>query len=57
MSFAIYGIGFMIMIIGLIYLAHIMHIPPAYIGAGAVILVGMGILMGVQNTRQKDKAE
>jgi len=32
-----------------------MHIPQAYIAAGAVILVGMGILMGVQNTRQRDK--
>ncbi len=57
MSFAIYVIGFVIMIIGLVYLAHIMHIPQAYVGAGAVILIGMGILLGVQNTRQKDKAD
>ncbi|SFS11327.1 hypothetical protein SAMN05421771_1947 [Granulicella pectinivorans] len=56
MSFGIYALGFAIMIIGLVYLAHIMHIPQAYIGAGAIILVGMGILMGVQNTRQRDKS-
>jgi hypothetical protein len=56
MSFGIYAIGFAIMIIGLCYLAHLMHVPQAYIAAGAVILAGMGILMGVQNTRQRDKS-
>jgi hypothetical protein len=55
MSFGIYAFGFAIMVIGLCYLAHLMHIPQAYIGAGAIILIGMGILMGVQNTRQRDK--
>ncbi len=55
MSFGIYAFGFLFIIIGLGYLAHLMHIPQAYIAAGAIILVGMGITMGVQNTRQRDK--
>jgi hypothetical protein len=54
MSFGIYAIGYLILIVGLAYLAHLMHIPQAYIVAGGIILLGIGIVTGVQNTRQKD---
>ncbi len=56
MSFGIYAAGYAVMIVGLLYLAHLMHIPQSYMIAGGIILVGMGILMGVQNTRQRDKS-
>ncbi|MEO8735480.1 MAG: hypothetical protein ABI380_02975 [Edaphobacter sp.] len=54
MSFGIYAIGYLILIVGVAYLAHLMHIPQHYIIAGAIILVGIGVLTGVQTTRQKD---
>ena len=54
MSFAIYAIGYLILIGGLVYLAHLMHIPQTYIVAGAIILLGIGLVTGVQSTRQKD---
>jgi hypothetical protein len=54
MSFGIYAIGYLILIVGLIYLAHLMHIPQHYIVAGAIILAGIGVVTGVQSTRQKD---
>lgn len=54
MSFGLYSIGFAIVIGGLIYAAFLMHIPAHWIGVGAVILVGIGILSGVKATRQKD---
>jgi hypothetical protein len=54
MSFGIYAIGYLILIVGVAYLAHLMHIPQHYIVAGAIILVGMGIVTGVRSTRQKD---
>ena len=54
MSFGLYAIGFVIMICGLIYGAHLMHIPAHWIAVGAVVLVGVGILSGVKATRQKD---
>ena len=54
MSFVIYAVGYLILIVGLGYLAHLMHIPQAYIVAGVIILAGIGIVTGVQNTRQKD---
>jgi hypothetical protein len=54
MSFGIYAVGYLILIVGVAYLAHLMHIPERYIIAGAIILFGIGVVTGVQTTRQKD---
>jgi amino acid transporter len=54
MSFAIYAIGYFILILGVAYLAHLMRVPQAYIVAVAIILFGIGIVTGVQRTRSKD---
>jgi hypothetical protein len=54
MSFGIYAVGYLILIVGVAYLAHLMHIPQHYIVAGVIILVGLGIVTGVQTTRHKD---
>jgi hypothetical protein len=56
MSFGIYAIGFTILIIGLIYGAHLVHMPTHWIVVGAIVLLGIGILSGVKATRQKDPA-
>ena len=57
MSFGIYALGFAILIGGLIYAAHLMHVPSHWIFAGAVVLAGLGILSAVKATRQKDPAK
>ena len=54
MSFGIYAIGYLILIVGVAYLAHLMHVPQTYIVAVAIILFGIGIVTGVQSTRHKD---
>jgi uncharacterized membrane protein len=54
MSFGLYAIGFAIMLGGLIYGAHLMHMPTHWIAVFAIILLGVGILSGVKATRQKD---
>jgi len=54
MSFALYSIGYLILIIGVAYLAHLLHVPERYIIAIAVILLGIGVVTGVQSTRHKD---
>jgi hypothetical protein len=54
MSFGIYAVGYFILIVGVAYFAHLMHIPSTYIVAVAVILFGLGIVTGVQSTRHKD---
>jgi len=54
MSFGIYIVGYIILIIGLAIGAHLMHVPAQWIGVGVVILVGLGVITGVSNTRQRD---
>ena len=54
MSFGLYSIGFVLVIAGLIYGAHLMHIPAHWIVVGAIVLLGLGVLTGVRATRQKD---
>jgi len=57
MSFGIYIIGFLILIGGLIYGAVLIHMPSHWIVMGTIVLVGLGILTGVKNTRQKDSPD
>ncbi|MFZ0954743.1 MAG: hypothetical protein WAN60_00250 [Candidatus Sulfotelmatobacter sp.] len=57
MSFGIYAIGFVIMLVGVIYGAYLMHMPTHWIAVGAIILLGVGILSGVKATRQRDSSE
>ena len=57
MSFGIYAAGFAILIAGLAYAAHLVHLPAQWIVVGAIIMIGVGILSGVKATRQKDSAK
>ena len=57
MSFRLYCIGFALVIGGLIYAAHLMHIPVRWIVVGSIVLLGIGILSAVKATRHKDPVE
>jgi hypothetical protein len=48
MSFGIYVVGYIILVIGLAMGAHLAHMPPRWIG------VGLGIISAVTHTRQRD---
>jgi uncharacterized membrane protein YiaA len=54
MSFGIYIVGYLILIIGLAIGANMLHLPPKWIGVGVLCMVGVAILHGVTATRQKD---
>jgi hypothetical protein len=54
MSFGLYAIGFVIVIVGLIYGAYLVHMPAHWIAVGAIVLLGVGILTEVKATSQKD---
>lgn len=56
MSFAIYLIGYLLFVTGLAIGAHLMHMPPRWIGVGVIVLAGLGILSGVAKTRQRDSS-
>jgi protein-S-isoprenylcysteine O-methyltransferase Ste14 len=55
MSFSIFIIGYIILIIGLAFGAHLLYVPPKWIGVGVICLVGLGIAHGVTATRQRDQ--
>jgi hypothetical protein len=57
MSFTLYLVGFVILILGLVMGAYFLNVPPRWIGVGVVVLVGLGVLSGVANTRRRDPAE
>ena len=54
MSFAIYMVGFMIFLGGLIWAAVAANVPHTYIAIGAIIILGIGIFSAVGRTRSKD---
>lgn len=54
MSFGLYSAGFAIVIVGLIYAAHLLHVPAHWTIAGAIVLLGIGLLKAVKTTREKD---
>ena len=54
MSFALYLVGFLVVIAGLAFGANMMHVAPRWIAVGAIVLAGLGIVTGVARTRQRD---
>lgn len=54
MSFGLYIVGFIILIIGLAIGAVLLHVPSQWIGVGVIVLIGLGILTGVTTTRHRD---
>ncbi len=56
MTFGIYLIGYLIFIVGLALGAHLLHVPPKWIGVGVVILTGIGVISGVKTARTRDAA-
>lgn len=54
MSYALYLIGFLVLIAGLAWGASLMGVPQQWIVVGVVVMVGLGILTGVTRTRGRD---
>ena len=53
-SFALYVVGFLVLIAGLAYGAFLLGVPQHWIGVGVVVLLGIGIISGVSRTRRPD---
>jgi len=56
MSFALWIVGYIVLIVGLAWGAHLLHVPQKWIIVGVVVLAGIAIIHGVKSTRQKDPA-
>ena len=53
-NFAIFIIGFVILIGGLAYGATMAGMSPQWIAVGVAVLAGVGVVMGVMKTRTKE---
>ena len=53
-SFATYLLGYLIFLVGLAVAAYLLHVPTQWIGVGALILIGLGILTATQRTKPRD---
>lgn len=56
MSLTIYLVGYIILVVGLGIGAHLLHVPPQWIGVGILVMVGLGVISGVGSTRNKDSS-
>jgi len=53
-SFSTYLIGYIVLIIGLTIAAFLLGAPPIWIVVGAIVLIGIGIVMATTRTKPKD---
>lgn len=53
-AFMLYVLGFLILLGGLIYGAYLLNVPQTWIGVGALVMVGLGVMSAVSHTKQKE---
>ena len=51
-NFAIYLVGFILLIAGVAYGAYLAGIPPVWIGVVVLVLAGIGIMSAVKKTQR-----
>jgi hypothetical protein len=54
MSFALYMIGFVLLIGGVAWGLVLAGVPTIYVAVACLILAGVGVITGVSRTRTKD---
>jgi hypothetical protein len=53
-AFTLYAVGFVVLLGGLAYGAFLLHVPHAWIGVGALVILGLGIMSAVSRTKHRD---
>ena len=53
-AFALYLVGFFILLAGLIYGAVLVHIPQTWILVGTLVVLGLGVMSAVSHTKRRD---
>jgi len=51
-AFAIYAIGVVVIVIGLVYVASVAHIHTPWIIGGAILVFGAGLIGAVNSTKR-----
>lgn len=53
-AFALYIVGFVVLLGGLAYAAFLLHVPHTWILVGALVIIGIGIMSAVSHTKRRD---
>ena len=53
-NLALYIVGYLILIGGLAWGAHVLGVSPTWIAIGAVVPLGFGVVTGVSRTRRPE---
>ncbi len=53
-AFMLYVFGFLVLLGGLVYGAYLLHVPQTWIGVGALVVIGIGVMSAVSHTKQRD---
>lgn len=53
-AFVLYVVGFIVLLAGLVYGAYLLHVPQTWIGVGALIVIGLGVMSAVTRTKRRD---
>lgn len=53
-AFTLYVIGFLALLGGLGYGAYLLNVPNSWIGVGALVMVGLGVMSAVSHNKQRD---
>lgn len=53
-AFVLYVVGFFVLLAGLVYGAYLLHVPQTWIGVGALIVIGLGVMSAVTRTKHRD---
>lgn len=54
-AFLLYMVGLVVVLAGLIYGAHLLHVPNTWTGVAVLVLAGLGIMSAVSHTKQRDR--
>lgn len=52
--FTTYILGFVVLIVGLGFAAYLLNVPTVWIVAGAIVLLGMAIILATTRTKTKE---
>jgi hypothetical protein len=54
MSFGASAVGYALLIIAIVSIAYLIHLERSWILGTTLLFVGLGVVSGVHNTREKD---
>ena len=53
-AFALYAIGFVVFVAGVLYAEHLLHVPQTWVLVSGLVLLGLGVMSAVSHTKRCD---